>query len=199
MPYSEQSIEYIRERKVLSGLDPDEIESCVKSGFDINFERWSYDAYEVMRASLSDIEMIEVLNSMDEYTNVGDFICDEIAQRIEFAAYLLILLDRFAKMASESFDSWKAFALYHQIYECDHYVSPPRFVLRGNAQKAASVRHTENREMKEEMFNWYCDYGKGLKNDAAAIRITELVPISLRTAQDWVSKFRKEIRSAGTT
>lgn len=199
MPYNQQSIEHILDRCVMSGLDPDKIEACEKSGFNIYFECWSYDAYDAMHEQLTHEEMIEVINYMEENNDVGDFICDEIAQKIEFAAYLLILLDRFSKMAAENFDAWKGFALLHQINECYHYVSPPRFVLRGNAQKAASARHAENRALKQQAFEWYQDYGHSLKNDDAAIKIIKLVPVSLRTAQDWVTGFRKLLRSARIT
>ena len=199
MRYDLQCIENILDLRTLSGIDAYKIDSCEKSGFLIYFECWSYESYDAITEKCTHEEMLEILNSMDEYNDVGDFICDEIAQRIEFAAYLLILLDRYARMALEAFDPWKAFALFHQIYECYHYVSPPRFILRGNAQKAASARHAENRAMRQQAFEWYRDHGSSLKNDDAAIEMTKLVPIRLRTAQDWITGFRKQLRSARTT
>lgn len=199
MPFNEQSIANILQRKVMSGLDPEEIEACEKSGFNIYFECWSYEAFDAMSDQLTHEAIIEILNYMEEYSCVGDFMCDEIAQRLEFSAYILILLDRFATMAAECFDPWKGFELLHQIYECYSYVSPPKFVVRGNAQKAAAARHTENRAMQRQAFEWYRVHGNTLKNDDAAIEIRKLVPISLRTAQDWVTRFRKLLRPTRTT
>ena len=199
MPFDKESIENILERKTLSGLDPSEIEVCIKSHFDNYFEWWSYDAYDAMREKYSHKEMIEIIWEMDRHQCVGDFLADEVKQKIEIAAYLLILLDRFAKNAEGNFDIWTAINYFHQIYECIRYVSSSDDSLTRNAKKAAYVRHTENRAMKKEAFLWYEEHGVNLKNDAAAIEITKLVPIGLRTAQDWVTSFRKEIRSARTT
>ena len=59
-------------------------------------------------------------------------------------------------------------------------------------QKACDARHTENRAMKKNVFEWY---GKNKDSfpskDKAAEEATRLVPVSFRTARKWIDEYGK--------
>lgn len=195
--YNEISIKNICERKTLSGLDPIENDICINTGFDDYFEWWSYDAQEILE-KLGEKEFIKLLNEVNNYEAIGELLVFPAEdQTDEMAAFLLVLLDRFGKNAESEGDPWKCTHLFHKIYECAEYISPMgKNLLRMNARKAAHARHAENRSMKKEAYHWFTENGCNLTKDEAAIEITKQVPIKLRTAQDWVTQFRKKLRSA---
>ncbi len=60
-------------------------------------------------------------------------------------------------------------------------------ILSSNAKKAAEVRHTENRQLKEEGLAWYAANKHNYSNkDDAAQDMTKIVPVKFRTARDWL-------------
>jgi hypothetical protein len=66
------------------------------------------------------------------------------------------------------------------------------------AKAAAQARHSENREMKAEVFTWLDVNMPSYKSmDAAAQAIIRQQPIAFRTARDWVGDWKK-LRAAGT-
>lgn len=66
------------------------------------------------------------------------------------------------------------------------------------AKAAAQARHTENRNMKAEVFKWLDAQMAAFKSmDAAAQAITKQQPIAFRTARDWLGEWKK-LRSTGT-
>lgn len=67
------------------------------------------------------------------------------------------------------------------------------------ARTAASARHSENRAMKQQVFEW-CDsnMAQAPSMDTAASRVAGVVvPVAWRTVRDWMTEWRK-LRSAGT-
>jgi len=67
------------------------------------------------------------------------------------------------------------------------------------AKRAASARHSENRAMKQQVFEW-CDayMAQTPSMDTAASRVAGVVvPVAWRTVRDWMTEWRK-LRSAGT-
>lgn len=63
----------------------------------------------------------------------------------------------------------------------------------------ADARHAENRAMKQEVFDWLdVNFSTQKSMDAAAEAIAgKVVPVSFRTARDWVGEWKK-LRSTGT-
>ncbi len=77
-------------------------------------------------------------------------------------------------------------------------------IVLESRQKSAQVaralaRHTENRNMKADVFAWLdANMSKFESMDEAAGEIAgKLVPIKWRTARDWITAWKKE-RAAGT-
>lgn len=198
MPYSIQSIDYLYKRLTLSGLDPSIIALCKETGFNAYFEWWSYDSLDALEAKHGKQEVLDLINEFNQFHDIGEFISSKTSKE-EFSAYMLVILDRFAISASKNFNYVVGFSLIHQIYECISYISPPKEGIRNNARNAANVRHAGNRAKKDRAFSWYQKNGSLLTNDAAAIEISDMEKVSLRTAQNWVSSFRKIIRSARKT
>lgn len=68
-----------------------------------------------------------------------------------------------------------------------------RAATRLRATKGATVRHKENREMKNEVFNWLTKNMERFRSkDAAAEAIAgEVVPVAVRTARAWVDQWKK--------
>jgi hypothetical protein len=67
------------------------------------------------------------------------------------------------------------------------------------AKKAAAARHSENRAMKQEVFEW-CDanMAKAPSMDTAASQVAGVVvPVAWRTVRDWMTEWKK-LRSTGT-
>lgn len=67
------------------------------------------------------------------------------------------------------------------------------------AKKAAAARHSENRAMKQQVFEW-CDahMADAPSMDTAASRVAGVVvPVAWRTVRDWMTEWKK-LRSAGT-
>lgn len=67
------------------------------------------------------------------------------------------------------------------------------------AKKAAAARHSENRAMKQQVFEW-CDahMAEVPSMDTAASRVAGVVvPVAWRTVRDWMTEWKK-LRSAGT-
>ncbi len=67
------------------------------------------------------------------------------------------------------------------------------------AKTAASARHSENRAMKQQVFEW-CDahMAQAPSMDTAASRVAGVVvPVAWRTVRDWMTEWKK-LRSAGT-
>ena len=66
------------------------------------------------------------------------------------------------------------------------------------AKAAAQVRHTENRNMKADVFEWLDARMADFKSmDAAAQAIIKQQPVVFRTARSWVGEWKK-LRSTGT-
>ena len=74
-----------------------------------------------------------------------------------------------------------------------------KLARKATATAAATVRHSENRSMKSDVFNWLDTNMKNFKSmDAAAEAIAgKIAPIVFRTARDWVTEWKK-LRSAST-
>lgn len=67
------------------------------------------------------------------------------------------------------------------------------------AKKAAAARHSENRAMKQQVFEW-CDakMAQAPSMDTAASQVAGVVvPVAWRTVRDWMTEWKK-LRSAGT-
>ena len=130
--------------------------------------------------------------------DIYDIDSNDVEKNDFIAVYVFYLLDELAKIVVEKGDGWAAVGLINKLWHCMLIIDPQLKSALSIAKKAATARHSENRAMKQQAYEWYIAFGCKLKNDDAAIQITKLVPIALRTAQDWVSDFRKKIRSAGT-
>ena len=64
-------------------------------------------------------------------------------------------------------------------------------------RKGADVIHTENRNMKAEVFIWLDSQAKFKSIEAAAMAITKQQPIAHVTGRDWYKEWKK-LRSAST-
>ena len=198
-------LENVRDGLTLSGLDISKIDGIKDSwipGFDEWFSGDAWMHFNLKDAKKEDFIRVESLvNDMSKYDNLGDFLRVDAheTQQNEVAAFVFVLIDRLAIHARDGRDGWLAMEYVFQLYEAMDYFSPERKSVRNSVRKAANARHAENRAMKQEAFEWYSDHGHTLKNDDAAIEIKKLVPVSLRTAQDWITGFRKVLRSARTT
>jgi len=68
------------------------------------------------------------------------------------------------------------------------------------ASKAAIARHRENREMKADVFAWCAErlheYSSMEKAAEAIAGQGRLVPVSVRTARDWIAEWRRQTRPA---
>lgn len=67
------------------------------------------------------------------------------------------------------------------------------------AKRAATARHSENRAMKQQVFEW-CDTNMAdtPSMDTAASQVAGVVvPVAWRTVRDWMTEWKK-LRSAGT-
>lgn len=63
---------------------------------------------------------------------------------------------------------------------------------RRRAKKAASGRHKENHAMKQDAFDFLRTNTGAFKSmNAAADAVREIVPITFRTARDWVAEWHK--------
>jgi hypothetical protein len=195
--YDEISIKNVNHRKTLSGFNPIDNEASIKSGFDLFIEWWRDIALGVLD-KINKKEFVRLLNQTSCFGSVGELLVHPSEdQTNEMAAYLLVLTDRYGNNARTEGDPWIFIDLLHQIYECvDYIICKDNHALRINAQKAAYARHAEHRAMKEDAYLWFTEKGGNLTKDEAAIAITKQVPIKLRTAQDWVTQFRKKLRSA---
>lgn len=77
--------------------------------------------------------------------------------------------------------------------------SGARGAIADRAKLGAAARHKENRDMKAEAFAWLnsnMDRFSSLDSAAAAIA-GSVLPVTFRTARDWVGQWKK-LQSAGT-
>ncbi|TDP63006.1 hypothetical protein [Roseateles toxinivorans] len=97
------------------------------------------------------------------------------------------LLDESIKICLDSRSMWHFIELAAQV------------VISSNASGLAGKRHAENRAMKAEVFAWLdANMAQYKSMDAAAQAIAGVVvPVTFRTARDWVVGWKK-LRSAGT-
>jgi hypothetical protein len=189
--------------KSLSGLDPYDIDNC-KSGFITGFFEYFIDVAldEFKRASISKIEIQNIINEMAKFRNLGDFLLvDHSKQTCQIAAFLLIILDRLIILAKNDTDGWHGMSYLHAIYECIGIIEPSshsRSILRRNTRKAAAVRHKENRELRTEAIAFYATNSNNYTTRIAAARaITHIVPVTERTADTWIKEYLEE-QSAST-
>lgn len=126
---------------------------------------------------------------MDELCEALECVC--WAEHLQESATLKLKLSRLQMELSESNRLTEARAT--QIAENRVSVS---------ARKAAIKRHAENRAMKADVWEWceknFNDYSSMEKAAEAVIHTDKLVPVTVRTARQWISEWVKDQRSART-
>lgn len=91
----------------------------------------------------------------------------------------------------------------HWLGICQGIISGRGFEQEGPskfAQAGAGARHSENRQMKAEVFAW-CDANMAAHKsmDGAAVAIAgKEVPVTVRTVRAWMTDWKKNRQSAGT-
>ncbi len=109
----------------------------------------------------------------------------------------------YAEFLQRSDELWKNLEL-HRIHLENTFSAKADLKAREKIsltnQKAALQRHAENRAMKQQVFEWCESYLSGYRSmDAAAEALAgKVVPVTFRTARDWVGEYRKHLRSART-
>lgn len=67
-------------------------------------------------------------------------------------------------------------------------------LLTRQGKKAADARHAENREIAQDIKDWYCENHQRFKSmDAAAEAVIKLQPVSFRTARKHIGEAAKEL------
>lgn len=93
---------------------------------------------------------------------------------------------------------WDEGAKSERVSAMENSVSAVTAARTALAKVAAQARHTENRSMKADVFEWLDAHMADFKSmDAAAQAIIKQQPVVFRTARDWVGEWKK-LRSAGT-
>lgn len=88
-------------------------------------------------------DFVTLLQNMDQYENVGSFLCDVELQQAELAAFGLIVFDRIMRAEKAGVNHAEVFAMHQDLIECytpeivDLYKSV-------QAQKSARVGHEKN-------------------------------------------------------
>lgn len=178
--------------KSLSGLDPCEIKNCKVARIDNFFEYFTTPCYMVLGHDKKEAQKLII--QMAAFEDIGDFLDDDIPQRKELAAYTLIVVDRLIRAAKNGSDGWKAMKYFYQLYEAMMYLDGDWSTVSFNARKAARSRHAENRDMKNQIFEWYKENGNKFPSmNAAAETAIKIVPVKFRTARNWIGEFRKII------
>lgn len=94
-----------------------------------------------------DRALAELLSAMNKFDSVGDFLYDEDKQRVELAAFGLILFDRILHVDMATVDHANLFLLHHELMECYRFALDDHFELI-RARKAANSRHKGSREAR---------------------------------------------------
>jgi hypothetical protein len=106
------------------------------------------------------------------------------------------------------YESQDAFTTAHGLFMWDAAIEHekeetsaldlPKNIRSELARNAALARHSENHQMKREVFIWLDSNMKDMKMDqAAAVIAGKIVPMTFRTVRDWVAEWKKQ-RSAST-
>jgi len=226
MLFDENSIKYLHDGKTISGLESDDNYICCLTEFNCFLNYWVKQIDESLRnvndAEIVEIlNKVAVYDVIDDLMEDADFCNSCMHCNMKFVgAFLAVMLDRFVKIANtytiepSLSDELKEVSKTHfgylgqcvflmnNIWQCSGElqllqvnVNLPTSVS-ANAKKAASARHATTRGYREEALVWFQVNGHRLTADQAAKEISDKWPIALRTAMDWVSGFRKELRSA---
>ncbi len=91
-------------------------------------------------------------------------------------------------------------AAYKNIVECTCLAQRILGYARENARLAAHARHKENYEMKAQVWEWYSKHRAEFRSlDKAAQAVigeVKLVPVTFRTAREWIGQLVKHERYA---
>ena len=94
-----------------------------------------------------DRALAELLSVMNKFDSVGDFLYAEDKQRVELAAFGLILFDRILHVDMATVDHANLFLLHHELMECYQFALKDHFELI-RARKAANTRHEGSRKAR---------------------------------------------------
>lgn len=87
---------------------------------------------------------------------------------------------------------------YQNLFECSCQAQEILGFASKNARTAALARHRENHAMRDEVWRWYEKNRDAFKSmDAAAAAVAgHIVPVTFRTAREWIGACEKRLRSA---
>ena len=150
----------------------------------------------------NDADLERLLDHMNQYDDLGDFICQD-HEHHELAAYGLVVFDRMLR-AETKVSNFEFFNLHSELTEC--FVSMEKDFIEERLKLSrsellsgyAKKRHAENHATKAAVFDWLDSNMANFKSmDKAAEAVTKQQPIAFRTARDYVSQWKK-LRAAGT-
>jgi hypothetical protein len=105
-----------------------------------------------------------LLEEMNEFMYVGDFLAQPESQLNELAAFGIILIDRIALTGWGKYDYEACFDFHEQLFECYEHVID-RYKRVNQAKRASSERHKKNRIAKKFVADEWQEHRNAYKNN----------------------------------